>query len=269
MKSGLQILLVIPLILLAVAFSARAQFSLTSASSSNTYAVTYNSTSADTNVLKKYRPRRWDLESVKNDSGSNRPGNDSTNLIPLIQFEDVPITIALENLARQGHINYLVDLQLGYDQPDANGDIKIQPTFSCHLENITPFDGFIETCDRNDLVVVKDTRLHVLLVRARGHEVNFIPADIFSSDTNVIPLIKFVGMPLSRALQNLVKQGGIKCILSPRIDSGGWDSPEPVVTIQWENLTAAQALAAVCENYDLVITKYPVSGIIRIGPQDE
>ena len=40
--------------------------------------------------------------------------------IPLIQFQDVPLTTAIENLARQAGINYLLDPKIGYGQPDQN-----------------------------------------------------------------------------------------------------------------------------------------------------
>jgi hypothetical protein len=40
------------------------------------------------------------------------------------------------------------------------------------------------------------------------------------------------------------------------------------VNIRWENITAAKAFAAVCESYDLDVTEYPDSGIIRVEPAD-
>ena len=57
--------------------------------------------------------------------------------IPLIQFQDVPITTAIENLARQAGINYLIDPKIGYGQPDQNGQIKAEPTLSIRWENVT------------------------------------------------------------------------------------------------------------------------------------
>ena len=49
--------------------------------------------------------------------------------IPLIQFQDVPLTVAIENLARQANINYLLDPQVAAKNTNfvayADGD---QPT---------------------------------------------------------------------------------------------------------------------------------------------
>ena len=47
--------------------------------------------------------------------------------IPLIQFSDVPITTAIENLARQAAINYMLDPKIGYGQPDQTGQLKAEP----------------------------------------------------------------------------------------------------------------------------------------------
>jgi hypothetical protein len=41
-----------------------------------------------------------------------------------IQFQDVPMTTAIESLARLAGINYLLDPKIGYGQPDQNGQIE-------------------------------------------------------------------------------------------------------------------------------------------------
>src|SRR5688572_10673637 len=56
------------------------------------------------------------------------PAPDAT--IPLIQFQDVPLTTAIDNLARQAQINYIMDPKVGYGQPDERGQIKAQPNIS-------------------------------------------------------------------------------------------------------------------------------------------
>ena len=47
--------------------------------------------------------------------------------IPLIQFQDVPLTTAIDNLARQAGINYILDPKVGYGQPDERGQIIGSP----------------------------------------------------------------------------------------------------------------------------------------------
>src|SRR5580692_284947 len=66
------------------------------------------------------------------------PGR-GTNLIPLIQFQDVPLMIALENLARQGHINYVLDPYL-YGEMDDYGNTREEPIVTLRRKNITAED---------------------------------------------------------------------------------------------------------------------------------
>jgi type II secretory pathway component GspD/PulD (secretin) len=76
--------------------------------------------------------------------------------IPLIQFQDVPITTAIENLARQAGINYLLDPKIGYGQPDASGQIKTEPTLSIRWENITAYQALLALLDNYGLQLVQD-----------------------------------------------------------------------------------------------------------------
>src|SRR5262245_24330822 len=64
-------------------------------------------------------------------------GTNPGAVIPLIQFQDVPLTTAIENLARQAGINYILDPKVGYGQPDERtGAIKVQPNISIRWENL-------------------------------------------------------------------------------------------------------------------------------------
>jgi hypothetical protein len=273
MKPGGRIILAATFIFFIAAVIAQAQsFSLLSATPTNSITQTYNSTNmawdiTDTNALVKYLPPRyWTGQSrEENYSNSTSPGIYTTNLIPLIQFEDVPLTVAVENLARQAGINYALDPYLRYGQLNRYGQRIVEPTLTLRWTNITAEQGLEGVCMHYGLVVVRDPETHVVLLRRRGHNVDFAPTDFYGNETNVIPLIEFQDVPALAVLKALVKQAGIKCIFSALIDTG---RPEngPALSLRWKNLTARQALAAFCENYDLNIIKYPESGIIRIEP---
>jgi type II secretory pathway component GspD/PulD (secretin) len=81
--------------------------------------------------------------------------------IPLIQFQDVPITTAIENLARQAGINYLLDPKIGYGQPDASGQVKPEPTLSIRWENITAEQALVALLDNYGLQLTEDRRTHI------------------------------------------------------------------------------------------------------------
>jgi type II secretory pathway component GspD/PulD (secretin) len=82
-------------------------------------------------------------------------------IIPLIQFQDVPITTAIENLARQADINYLLDPKINYGQPDEHGQIIPEPTLSIRWENVTAEQALLALLDNYGLQMVQDPRTKI------------------------------------------------------------------------------------------------------------
>jgi type II secretory pathway component GspD/PulD (secretin) len=87
--------------------------------------------------------------------------------IPLIQFQDVPLTTAIENLARQAGINYLLDPKIGYGQPDQNGQIKAEPTLSIRWENVTAEQALLALLDNYGLQLVEDKKTHIARITTK------------------------------------------------------------------------------------------------------
>lgn len=88
-------------------------------------------------------------------SSTNGPAAPS---IPLIQFADVPLTTAIEHLARQAGINYMMDPKIGYGQPDQSGQIKPEPQLSIRWENITAENALKALLDNYSLQLVVDKK---------------------------------------------------------------------------------------------------------------
>ena len=78
--------------------------------------------------------------------------------IPQIKFSDVPITTAIENLARLAGINYMLDPKIGYGLADANGQIKVEPTLSIRWENITAENALLALLDNYGLQLMHDKK---------------------------------------------------------------------------------------------------------------
>jgi general secretion pathway protein D len=76
----------------------------------------------------------------------------------LIQFSDVPITTAIEHLARQAGINYMLDPKIGFGQPDASGQIKPEPQLSIRWENITAESALLALLDNYGMQLVVDRK---------------------------------------------------------------------------------------------------------------
>jgi type IV pilus assembly protein PilQ len=89
----------------------------------------------------------------------------------------------------------------------------------------------------------------------------------------VIPFIVMDDVPLTDAIRNLARQAGLNYMLDPKIGFGqigadGKPTPQPSVSIRWENVTAEQALDALLSNYSLQRVDDPKSKIARITVKD-
>jgi type II secretory pathway component GspD/PulD (secretin) len=95
-------------------------------------------------------------------SGTNAvaatPAPAAPTSIPLIQFSDVPIRTAIENLARQANINYMLDPKIGYGEPDAQGQIKPEPQLSIRWENISAENALLALLDNYNLQLNRDKK---------------------------------------------------------------------------------------------------------------
>jgi type II secretory pathway component GspD/PulD (secretin) len=100
-------------------------------------------------------------------AGAANPQPSGPPSIPLIQFQDVPITTAIENLARQAGINYLIDPKIGYGQPDQNGQIKAEPTLSIRWENVTAEQALMALLDNYGLQLSEDRKTQIARITAK------------------------------------------------------------------------------------------------------
>jgi type II secretory pathway component GspD/PulD (secretin) len=88
-----------------------------------------------------------------------------------------------------------------------------------------------------------------------------------------IPLIVMDDVPLADAIRNLARQASLNYLLDPKIGFGqpgpdGKPTPQPSVSIRWENITAEQALTALLNNYSLQLLEDPKSRIARVTVKD-
>jgi len=92
---------------------------------------------------------------------TNSPAATGGPVIPLIHFSDVPITTAIESLARQAGINYMLDPKIGYGQPDQSGQIKTEPQLSIRWEAITPESALMALLDNYGLQLLRDKKTSI------------------------------------------------------------------------------------------------------------
>ncbi len=102
-----------------------------------------------------------DVTATNQTAGAAKTPSTEPATIPLIQFQDVPITTAIENLARQAGINYLIDPKIGYGQPDQNGQVKPEPTLSIRWENVTAEQALMAMLDNYNLQLIVDRKTQI------------------------------------------------------------------------------------------------------------
>ena len=102
--------------------------------------------------------------------------------IPLIQFQDVPLTTAIDNLARQAGINYILDPKVGFGQPDDKGQMRVQPNISIRWENLTAQQALTALVATYGLQVVDDPKNNIARVTIKD------PAAAEPLETRVIQL---------------------------------------------------------------------------------
>ncbi len=89
-------------------------------------------------------------------------------VLPIIQFQDTPLTTIIETLARQAGINYILDPKIGYGQPDENGKIKPEPAVSIRWKNVTPKQALNAVLDNYDLQMVSNPNTNVSLITKKN-----------------------------------------------------------------------------------------------------
>jgi type II secretory pathway component GspD/PulD (secretin) len=92
---------------------------------------------------------------------TNAPAmRDPNAVMPLISMEDVPLTDAIKNLARQAGLNYMLDPHIPFLAPGPDGRSQ-QPNVSLRLENVTADQALGALLNNYSLQIVDDPKTHI------------------------------------------------------------------------------------------------------------
>jgi hypothetical protein len=174
----------------------------------------------------------------------------------LIVMEGVPLPDAIRNLARQAGMNLILDPVLTGSSPGADGTRYKVPTINIRLENMTARAAMEEILKGHKLVLIENPATAVFRITFADRGAKPVEATQVIGDTNkIIPLLIMDDVPLAEALRQLTTAAGLKVVLDGNLsgapDSTGRRMPQPFVSFRWEKLSAAQALAALLDAYDL------------------
>jgi hypothetical protein len=208
---------------------------------------------------------------------SSASGQNSTNqdaAIPVIEFRQVPLNSAVENLARQADLNYILDPKVFSHLPDERGRFRPQPLVTLRLENVSARAALESVAREYGLRLSLNPATGVMRVTGTNQIAKFNHEAWIKAGTNApVPLIQMMDTPLAIALRSLAKQTAMQveieeAIENPRPVPGKVFTGPVMVSFRWQHLTPRQAIAAVCENYDLTLTPDAGTGTIRIARKD-
>jgi type II secretory pathway component GspD/PulD (secretin) len=104
------------------------------------------------------------------------------SVIPLIVMDDVPLTDAIRNLARQAGINYVLDPKIGFGQVGPDGKPGAQPNVSIRWENITAEQALSALLNNYTLQLTEDPKSKIARVTTKD------PAALPPLTTKIIQL---------------------------------------------------------------------------------
>ena len=127
---------------------------------------------------------------------ANAP-HDPNAVIPLIVMDEVPLTDAIKNLARQAGLNYMLDPKINYGTPDANGVVRAQPNVSLRWENLTADQALLAVLNNYNLVIIDDPKTHIARISIKDPAapeplVTKIVQLKFSDPTNMVTSVQTV-----------------------------------------------------------------------------
>jgi len=101
-------------------------------------------------------------------TSAGRGAPQGTNaVIPLIVMDDLPLTDAIRNLARQAGLNYLMDPKVNFGMPGPDGKIVPMPSVSIRWENVTAQQALEALLNNYDLQLVQDPKTGIARITVK------------------------------------------------------------------------------------------------------
>ena len=191
----------------------------------------------------------------------------SKEVIPVIWLNDVQLLDAISNLLRQlDRINLIVDPRVPGSSIGPGSRARV-PSVKYRKKNVTIDQALQEILKRNKLVMITNPATRIVRLAPAGLGIKPVPAVQAESDTNDVHAAFGVSGRLDHAIRRVGEQAQLKIDLDTSLLARG--DLEGDVGYMWENVTARQALAALLDNYALVMTEDPSTSLARISLQHE
>lgn len=184
-------------------------------------------------------------------------------------MDDVPLEDAIRNLARQAGLNYIIDPRV-FNRTSSGQHSSSSVTE--RWEQLTANEALKRVLDKHSMLLIQNPATTVARIVKSDQATAPLTRDQVGSDTNavsaVIPLIMMDDVPLRDAIRNLARQLTLEISFDPELSANDGILSQHV-SIRWQNIRPRQALAALLDNYDLVLKEESASrsGEISIKPK--
>jgi hypothetical protein len=193
--------------------------------------------------------------------------------ISVIQIDNVPIVDVIRNLAQQSGQNYILDPKLGSPWVGPDGKSAQAPNVTVRWEKLSAEEALQRLLREHGLEMVTNPASSIARIAFTNQAVTPVAPSTAGGATNpVIPLVSVDDVPLNIAIQSLAAQAHLRLTLeeSPPVPSApparrGFSSP--TVSVRWKNVTAREALAALLDNYDLLLVEDPATASGKVVPK--
>src|SRR5216117_2097856 len=188
--------------------------------------------------------------------------------IPLIRMVDVPLADAIKTLARQSNLNYILDPHV----PSSDfGPGRLAPKLSVTASwtNVTAQAALTALLKEHSLTMVTNPATTVTRIAPANMSVKPAPTSQVGTNTSsIIPVLVMDSVSFTEAVTQLARSASLAVSLDPKLSATDFDA-QGAVSFRWERITARQALAALLDNYDLVMIEDPATSAARITQKSD
>lgn len=189
--------------------------------------------------------------------------NAATDAIPRIELNKVPLADAIGNLARQSSLNYIFDPHV----PGSSfgpGRLLPQPSVTACWTNVTAQAALSDLLKQHHLTLVTNAATTVTRIAPADLRIKPVLTSRVGTNTNsVVPVVVLDFVPLPEAITKLANAADLTVAFDSVVSAPAF-ADQGTVSLRWEGISLRQALAALLDNYGLVMTEDSASSTARI-----
>ncbi len=178
-------------------------------------------------------------------------------------MEDIPLSCAISNLARQANLNYILDPRASSASIGPAKWLMPETSVTCRWTNAAPESALEQLLREHSLRMVTNVATRVVRIVPLRQFAEPTLVSGTKNDTNpVIPVVLLKYAPMRFIIDELGKKAGLEISLDPDLPIPTSGPPEltigtSVVSVYWESIRPRQALFALLDACDLAITEHP------------